>query len=182
MLLNERATQLKAVADKLGFDAHRKRGSRDIRKYNQFRQAVYFLERDWNKVKTAYKERGGNPLKWLFCAIAGFVASALSTVWYLHIILYLFMSPPPTIFLNALFIELDEAFTLFGTLSYGIFSFYLLGCLLKGCMKVGLRFFWVPIHPMKIGATLMSARAPSLPLPLAACAHECPMAVASCGC
>ena len=27
----------------------------------------------------------------------------------------------------------------------------------QGCMKVGLRFFWIPIHPMKIGATLMNS-------------------------
>ena len=150
MLLNERAKQLRDTAERLGVDAHRKRGRGDIRRYNQFRQAVYFLERDWSKVKTAYKERGGNPLKWMCCAILGFIAAALSITWYIHIVLYLFIAPPPTIFLNALFIELDRAFTLFGVISYGLFSFYLLACLLKGCMKVGLRFFCIPIHPMKV--------------------------------
>ena len=150
MLLNEREKQLRDTAERLGVDAHRKRGRGDIRRYNQFRQAVYFLERDWSKVKTAYKERGGNPLKWMCCAILGFIAAALSITWYIHIVLYLFIAPPPTIFLNALFIELDRAFTLFGVISYGLFSFYLLACLLKGCMKVGLRFFCIPIHPMKV--------------------------------
>jgi len=157
MMLNERAKQLKQLAAKLGTDVHRKRDRSSVKKYNQFRQAVYFLEKDWTKVKTAYKERGGNPLRWLCTAILGFLAAILSITWYAHIILYLFISPPPTIFLNALFIELDNAFSLFGTAAYGLFSFYLLACLLKGCMKVGLRFFWIPIHPMKIGGTLMNS-------------------------
>ncbi len=80
-LLNERAAQLKEVASKLGSDAHRKRGRRDVKKYNQFRQAVYFLERDWTRVKTAYKERGGNPLRWMCTAILGFISAALSITW-----------------------------------------------------------------------------------------------------
>lgn len=157
MLLNERSRQLMEVASKLGPDAHRKRDRRSVRKFNQFRQAVYFLEHDWEKVRTAYKERGGNPLRWMCQAVVGVLSAILSITWALHLVLYVFISPPPTIFLNALFIELDKAFTLFGTVAYGIFSFYLLVCVLKGCMKVGLRFFCIPIHPMKIGATLMNS-------------------------
>ena len=99
----------------------------------------------------------GNPIYWFACTLFGCVSAVLSVAWLLHIILYLFIAPPPTIFLNAFFIELDKVFSLFGTLMYGLFSFYLLACVLKGCMKVGLRFFWIPIHPMKIGATLMNS-------------------------
>jgi LMBR1 domain-containing protein 1 len=157
MLLNERSRQLMAAGQKLGLDAHRKRDRSSVRKYNQFRQAVYFLEKDWNRVKTAYKERGGNPLKWMCSAFLGLLSAVLSVVWYLHIVLYVFITPPPTIFLNGLFLELDKVFSLFGTILYGIFSFYLLACVLKGCMKVGLRFFFIPIHPMRIGATLMNS-------------------------
>ena len=157
MLLNDRSKQLIALAAKLGDSAHRARDRSGSKKYNQFRQAVYFLDKDWSKVKTAYKERGGNPLKWMCQAFLGLICAILSIAWYLHIIVYNFISPPPSIFLNALFIELDSVFSLFGTIFYGLFSFYLLACVLKGCMKVGLRFFWIPIHPMKIGATLMNS-------------------------
>ena len=98
MLLNERSRQLMEVAQKMGMDAHRKRDRRSSRKYNQFRQAVYFLEKDWEKVKTAYKERGGSPLTWMCQAVLGFLSAILSLMWYLHIFLYIFISPPPTIF------------------------------------------------------------------------------------
>merc|ERR1712196_385521 len=102
-------------------------------------------ERDWRRVKTAYKERGGNPLKWMCQAICGVLAFCLSIIWYLHIIIYVFIEPPPSTFLNEMFSSMDDVFPLFGVISYGIFSFYLLLCVLKGCMKVGLRFFWIPI-------------------------------------
>ena len=136
MLLNERASQLQDMANKLGPHAHRRRDARSVKKFNKFKQAVYFLERDWTRVKQAYKERGGNPLMWMCQAIGGFTAAILSVLWYLHILLYVFIAPPPTIFLNEFFANLDNAFTLFGTAAYGMFSFYLLACVLKGCMKV----------------------------------------------
>ena len=45
MLLNERAQSLQLAAAKLGADAHRRADSRSRKKYNQFKQAVYFLEK-----------------------------------------------------------------------------------------------------------------------------------------
>ena len=50
-------------------------------RFNKFKQAVYLLERDWNKVKVAYKERGGNPLKWIFLFLFGLLCAALSITW-----------------------------------------------------------------------------------------------------
>ena len=50
----------------------------------------------------------------------------LSIMWFIHILLYVFISPPPTLFLNSLFIEMDNTFQLFGVVSYGAFAFYLL--------------------------------------------------------
>lgn len=60
-------------------------------------------------------------------------------------------------FLNDFFIALDSVFPLFGTLSYGAFAFYLLFCVLKGCLKFGLRCFCMTIHPMQIGNTMMNS-------------------------
>ena len=51
----------------------------------------------------------------------------LSLAWLLHIILYLFVYPPVTPFLNSLFIDLDNVFPLFGTFAFAVFCFYLIG-------------------------------------------------------
>jgi LMBR1 domain-containing protein 1 len=43
-------------------------------------------------------------------------------------------------------------------LLYAIFAFYLLACILKGNFKFGLRIFiFFPIHPMKIGNTMLNS-------------------------
>ena len=62
-------------------------------------------------------------LKGLF----GLVGVVLSICWLLQILLYIFVYPPVTPFLNTLFTDLDKAFPLFGTVAFGIFCFYLIG-------------------------------------------------------
>lgn len=43
-------------------------------------------------------------------------------------------------------------------LFYALFAFYLLMCIMKGNFKFGLRVFVIfPIHPMKIGATMLNS-------------------------
>lgn len=42
-----------------------------------------------------------------------------------------------------------QVFPLFGTLAFGIFSFYLLWCVVKGAMKFGIRLLIITIHPLK---------------------------------
>jgi len=69
----------------------------------------------------------------------------------------MFAALPAPQFLNDFFIALDSVFPLFGTLSYGAFAFYLLFCVLKGCLKFGLRCFCMTIHPMQIGNTMMNS-------------------------
>ena len=59
--------------------------------------------------------------------IFGAVGVVLSICWLLQILLYIFVYPPVTPFLNTLFIKLDSAFPLFGTVAFGIFCFYLIG-------------------------------------------------------
>jgi len=157
MILNERAQKLLEVASKLGPDGHRSQDRRTRQTYNKFKQAVYFLEKDWEKVKTAYKERGGNPIKTCFAGFLGVLSVGLSVSWIIHVLIYVLIVPPPSLMLNSLFIELDNVFALFGVIAYGLYSFYLLFCLLKGNLKAGLRFFCIPIHPMRVGATLMNS-------------------------
>ena len=156
-LINARATKLAEVGHQLGSDAHRARKGRQRVKFNKFKQAVYFLERDWDKVQLAYKARGGQPIRYALLTFLGVVALLLSLFWAIHLILFNLVRPPPTNFLNSYFEILDGVFPLFGTISYGVFSFYLLLCVIKGCIKFGLRCFCIAIHPMVLGKTLMNS-------------------------
>lgn len=91
--------------------------------------------------------------------LLGIIGVGLSITWLLHIIL--FMAPRTkyfSLFLNKMFIDMDNAFGLFGTGAYAVWSFYLLWCVIKGNFKVGVRVpLFCTIHPMKVGETLMNA-------------------------
>jgi LMBR1 domain-containing protein 1 len=157
MALNQRALQLLDIAKVIGPEGHRTTSRKGRVQYNKFVQAVYFIEKDWEKVKVAYKQRGGNPIKHGFFFFTGLLSAVLSLSWLLHIVLYIFVDPPADQFLNKYFMELDAFFALFGVATYAIYVFYLLFCVIKGNMKFGLRFFCLPIHPMRIGNTMMNA-------------------------
>jgi LMBR1 domain-containing protein 1 len=138
MVLNERAAKLLEIGRKYKADGRQNdRSQKNRRTYNKFKQAVYFLDKDWEKVKVAYKQRGGNPLFQLLNLFFGALAALLSGLWILHVILYIFVQPPATPFLNGYFVQLDRVFPLFGTITYGIFSIYLLLCIIKGNIKFG---------------------------------------------
>ncbi|KAJ3424926.1 limr family protein -related [Anaeramoeba flamelloides] len=153
--LNARANELIETGREI--EKKGKEGRKNRKKYNKFRAQVYLLEEDYQKLVVAYKERGGNPFKYWAKLIGGIVGSILSLFWLLHIILYMFIDPPASLFLNKYLILLDNAFSLFGTITYALFSFYLLFCTIKGCIKFGLRVLWIPIHPIKYQDTMMSS-------------------------
>jgi hypothetical protein len=73
-----------------------------------------------------------------FKGLCGVLGAVISLCWILHIVLYMFVSPPVTPFLNDLFVELDGVFSLFGTVAFALFCFYLLCCVMKGNMTLGL--------------------------------------------
>ncbi|KAG8460105.1 hypothetical protein KFE25_014250 [Diacronema lutheri] len=158
MVLNERSVKLLEIGRKFQADGrHQKRTRANRRTYNKFKQAVYFLDKDWEKVKVAYKQRGGNPLLQLLSLVLGIVSLGLSLLWLIHVIAYVFVWPPTTTFLNGYFVRLDNVFPLFGTITYAIFASYLLCCVVKGNIKFGLRIFFFQIHPMRIGNTMMNS-------------------------
>jgi hypothetical protein len=74
-------------------------------------------------------------------------------------------TPPPTHaprpqlnpLLNTYFIQFDNWFPLFGTISIAIFGLYLLLAVAKGNAKFGTRFFLIKVHPMEPGKTLMNS-------------------------
>jgi len=132
------------------------------RDYNRFRATVFILEEDFKRLEKSYNKGIGPRLLaivWEYVQlILGLLGIVISVIWFLHIILYMAFRPPITPFLNSFFITLDSAWGLFGTIAYGLFSFYLVWCVFKGNFKFGLRVPMVfTIHPMKVGETMMNS-------------------------
>ncbi|KAN0021958.1 hypothetical protein ACTFIU_004104 [Dictyostelium citrinum] len=132
---------------------------RDRKNYNRFRQAIFLLEEDYERLKISYKRQGGKVILYYAQFFGGFIALGVSLGWLLHIIIYMITAPEPFHpFLNSLVISLNNAWGFLGVIVYGLLSFYLLFCVVKGNFKFGLRlFFLFPIHPMRVGNTMMNA-------------------------
>lgn len=158
--IGEQATKLiakgKAIQEK---QRKGKENKRDRRNYNKFRQAVFILEEDYERLQECYKRQGGKVILYFLTLILGIISVGLTIVWLLHIILYVFTQPYPIDpFLNTMVEKMDSAWGFLGTIAYGVFSYYLLLCCIKGNFKFGMRvFFLFPIHPMRVGGTLMNA-------------------------
>jgi len=136
---------------------------RDLRDYNRFRAGVFIVEQEYKKLERAYGKGAGPEFLWIMWEYAqlglGFLGISISVTWFLHIVLY--MAPqtkPISLFLNRMFIDMDNVFSLFGTAAYAFYSFYLLWCVIKGNFKWGVRIpLFCTIHPMKVGETMMNA-------------------------
>lgn len=114
----------------------------DFVSINKFKQAVYLLETDMQELKLCHEDyKNYNPLTAVFKLLLGCVAALVSCIWIFHICLYMLPPTPLVPFLNSYFIWFDSWFPLFGTISVGIFSSYLLACAVKGCFKFGMRCF-----------------------------------------
>ncbi|KAF4316909.1 hypothetical protein BBO99_00008267 [Phytophthora kernoviae] len=125
---------------------------------NKFKQSVYLLEGDFVDLKLCHEDyKNFNPLMPFAKLLAGIIASIISCMWIFHIALYMLPNTPLVPFLNTYFIWFDRWFPLFGTISVGIFSSYLLACAVKGCFKFGMRCFCIALHPMKLHATYMNS-------------------------
>ncbi|KAJ3218867.1 hypothetical protein HDU67_003822 [Dinochytrium kinnereticum] len=129
-------------------------------KESQFRKDVLILEFHYRRLEAAYKQQGGN-LIWQFAKLLfGCVGAILSLMWVIHIIVYVIPSmikvTPFSSFLNEFF-ESVNSVPFFGTAFYAIFSFYLLACVIKGNGKLGMRIFFITIHPLRLGETMMNS-------------------------
>lgn len=141
------------------FDAERRKAARDERQaLIGFKQAVFLLEKDTEDFKAATVSRDSyNPLIPYASLFLGFCSVIISLFWFIHVIVYVYPSPPLATFLNSYFVWFDQWFPLFGVLSVALFTVYLLICAVKGCFKFGIRFFIFHIHPMIPGKTYMSS-------------------------
>jgi len=140
----------------------RPKSRRDRKDYNQFRANVFLLDEDFTRLEKIYNKGIGPRIVSIMWAwtqlILGIFSVGITLLWILHMILYLVIVPPASPFLNQMFIVLDGVFSLFGTAMLGLFSFYLILCVVKGNFKFGVRVpFLFSIHPMKVGGTMMNS-------------------------
>lgn len=136
----------------------RKQKKMDFVTLNKFKQSVYVLEQDFEELKLCHEEyKNYNPLLAVFKLFVGCLASVVSGIWIFHIAFYMIPPVPLIPFLNTYFMWFDQWFPLFGTISVGLFSAYLLACAVKGCFKFGMRCFCFALHPMKLHGTYMNS-------------------------
>ena len=155
-LLKEERQKRRAKGE--NFFSRARSNQSDRNTLTKFKQMVYILEEDYGKFKDCKTYNDYNPLVPLFQLVLGIVCLIISILWFLHIVLYMFMDPYKSTFLNEYFIWFDNNWlSLFGTISLAIFSMYLYFCVIAGLFKFGVRFIWIPMHPMKVNETYMSS-------------------------
>lgn len=120
-----------------------------------FKAKVQELEDRFDKLTISYEQGGGKVLPLYLGLVMGIFGAIISIMWVLQILIHNILNASPL--LSAMFIAMDSGFTLFGTIAYGIFAFYLLWCVVKGCTKFGLNLLLFTVHPMKIGGTMMNS-------------------------
>jgi len=131
--------------------------------YNKWKIEVNFLEEDFEKLQISHHEKGESILVSAVKLSCGVLFAILSIMWILHTVLYVIVRKyEPTfssIFLNALFAAFEgPGLYPFGVALFGVFNLYLLLCVVKGCLKFGMRIFiCFSIHPMKAGATPLNS-------------------------
>eukprot|EP00835_Amoeboradix_gromovi_P002561 NODE_148_length_17471_cov_0.413136.p4 type:complete len:396 gc:universal NODE_148_length_17471_cov_0.413136:11616-12803(+) len=119
-----------------------------------FRREVMVLEKRYNRNEDSYRKFGGNALLQYVRFMVGCIGSVLSFLWVLHCCFYLLPNywgfAPLSAFLNDFLSSLNEADVPFlGTFVYGLFSFWILMCVIKGNSKMGMRILFVAVHPLK---------------------------------
>lgn len=149
------AETVKLIEDGKNLEKSTSIGRKKRQKTMLFRRKVAALEDAYEKLTISYEQGGGSILSQFVGLVVGILGVLLSICWVLHIILYNMTNVWP--FLNIFFISLDSAFSLLGTVAYGIFAFYLLWCVVKGCTKFGLSCLIFTVYPMKLNGTMMNA-------------------------
>jgi len=130
-----------------------RRSNRERQKYNKWRTAVDIVDKKYKQLELLHANPGGPIVMGWVKLVGAIFASVFSICWVLHILLYLIIPGHKVLFLNGMFIAMNEAWTFLGTIAYGLFAFYLLLCVILGLFKFGLRFFCIHFYPMEKGDT-----------------------------
>jgi len=126
----------------------------------RFKVLVDALEKDLEEYQLGDPEnyrQHYNPLVPYAKLVGGIVSIILSVAWLLHMILYMLFTPPIYPFFNIYLAYFDSFFPLFGTLTIGFLSMYLLLAASKGAAKFGTRFFLISVHELEPHKTLLNS-------------------------
>ncbi|KAJ3337458.1 hypothetical protein HDU93_001052 [Gonapodya sp. JEL0774] len=112
-----------------------RRRQRDLRnRQDRFRKDVLVLEHHYLRMNESYKMQGGNALLQIVLLIVGVVGGIVSLMWIIHICIYDLPVQvgvyPPDAFLNNFFKSVSVV-PFIGIALYALWSFWLLGCVLK---------------------------------------------------
>jgi LMBR1 domain-containing protein 1 len=164
--LLRRAEELKEKDNKIAMETGwrasraRKRLQAD---YNKWKTEVNFLEEDFERLQVSKHERGESILVSVMKLAFGIIFAIMSIMWILHTIIYVLIKKynksMSTTFLNALFAAFEgPGLYPVGVALFGVFNLFLLLCVVKGCLKFGMRIFiFFSIHPMKAKATPLNS-------------------------
>lgn len=150
------------LCQETGWRAGRRKRALQV-EYNKWKKEVTFVEDDFQRMQISKHEKGESIVVSVVKLIVGILFTIFSIMWILHTVLYVIVRQHvplmETTFLNALF-EAFEGPGLYpvGVALFGAFSLYLLLCVIKGCLKFGMRIFiFFSIHPMKRQATPLNS-------------------------
>jgi len=143
------------------------RASRKKRKlkadYNRFKTDVHLLEDELERLSLSKFHKGENLAVSIAKLVLGIICAILSLSWIFHIILCVLVPQLNKGFsvrmLDGIF-EACEGSGLYplGIALFALYTLYLLLCVVKGCLKFGMRvFFLFSIHPMRRGATPLNS-------------------------
>ncbi|ESL10604.1 hypothetical protein TRSC58_01660 [Trypanosoma rangeli SC58] len=132
----------------------RYRGRRHRHKVLAFKQCVAELEAYHDKIETFYREKGGGVVGGYLFILLGTSFATRFIMWALQVIIHNLAHVCPL--LSNIFFCVDKAVVSFGAVAYSCFFFYLLTCVVKGCVKAGGNLLLFQVYPMEPGSTLMN--------------------------
>ena len=156
--IKEEAAALRREEQTLG------KGRKWKRKLNELNKVCMELEEDEQDLLEVFPQGEDADTAWVLTVVTyyaklvlGALCVVVSLMLLIHVVLYVFISPPVHPFLNEMFIALDKTFPLFGVGAFAFFCFYLIAITVKGCTKFGVNFVIFAVHPMQPGKTMMSS-------------------------
>lgn len=150
------------LAGQKGWRAYRQKRAMKA-DYNSFKREVHLLEDELERLNVSKFLKGESLAVSIAKLVLGIIFAILSLTWVLHIILCVLVPQLDKDFsvkmLNGIF-EACEGSVLYplGIAMFAAYTLYLLLCVVKGCLKFGMRvFFLFSIHPMRPGATPLNS-------------------------